>query len=72
MIVHTVVEPSPASSGVLFPRVMLQRADLAAAAEAKAEALTWYTVLLELWEKADAEMQPTVTRRRLAAATLAK
>lgn len=57
-------------SVLLAPRMMLQRADLAAARGQRDEARTWYTKVLSLWSEADPELQPTVTRIRSALATL--
>jgi hypothetical protein len=64
-----------ATSGTVFyaavlPRLMLQRADLAAALGQKDEARLWYGRLLELWANADAELQPTIARVRRALAAL--
>lgn len=50
------------------PRIMLQRADLAAALGYPQEARTWYMHVLDLWSDADPELQPTVTRIRAALA----
>ena len=52
------------------PRIMLQRAELAAALGFPQEARTWYQHVLDLWSDADPELQPTVTRIRAALATL--
>ena len=58
---------------ILFvPRMMLQRADLAAAMGFPAEARTWYARVLDLWAGADPELQPTVTRIRAAMTKLRK
>ena len=52
---------------ILFvPRMMLLRADLAAALGYPGEARTWYARMLDLWSEADAELQPTVARIRAA------
>ena len=52
---------------ILFvPRMMLMRADLAAALGFPDEARVWYTRMLDLWAEADSELQPTVTRIRTA------
>ena len=51
---------------VLWPRAMLQRADLAAALGFREEARVWYAKLLDLWAEADAELQPLVARIRVA------
>ena len=52
---------------ILFvPRMMLLRADLAAALGYRGEARTWYARMLDLWSEADAELQPTVARIRAA------
>ena len=53
---------------LLAPRMMLQRADLAAAAGQRDEARAWYSKVLSLWEQADPELQPTVSRIRAALA----
>ena len=55
---------------LLAPRMMLQRADLAAAMGFKQEARVWYSKVLELWVMPDAELQPTIERVRAAAAKL--
>ena len=52
------------------PRIMLLRADLAAALGFPQEARTWYMRVLDLWAEADPELQPTVTRIRSALAAL--
>ena len=52
------------------PRMMLQRADLAAAMGQPAEARIWYAKVLDLWANADPELQPTVSRIRAAMAKL--
>jgi tetratricopeptide (TPR) repeat protein/TolB-like protein len=66
--------PISASQTVFYaavlPRLMLQRADLAAALGHKDEARLWYGRLLELWSNADAELQPTIARVRRAVAAL--
>ena len=56
--------------GVLWPRMMLLRADLAAAKGNSAEAKIWYDKLLDLWSTADAEFQPVAERVRKARAAL--
>lgn len=55
---------------LLAPRMMLQRADLAAALGSRDEARTWYTHVLDLWSEADPELQPTVARIRAALVSL--
>lgn len=55
-------------SMLFVPRMMLVRADLAAAAGSRDEARTWYARVLDLWAQADPELQPTVTRIRAALA----
>jgi tetratricopeptide (TPR) repeat protein len=52
------------------PRMMLQRADLAAALGFPDEARTWYARVLDLWTEADPELQPSVTRIRTALTAL--
>ena len=47
-------------------RMMLLRADLAAAAGQRDEAGKWYRRVLDLWSDADPELQPVVTRIRAA------
>ena len=54
------------SIGLLRPRMMLLRADLAAALGFRDEARTWYRRFIELWATADVEFQPIVTRARRA------
>ncbi len=51
---------------LVMPRMMLQRADLAAALGHREEAREWYAKLLEMWADADDELQPTVQRIRQA------
>ena len=58
------------SRSALWPRMMLVRADLAAALGQKDEARTWYTRVMELWATADPEVQPTMARIRAARAAL--
>ena len=58
------------SGSAFWPRMMLRRAELAAAAKQTAEAVTWYDRVLSLWADADAEMQPEVARIRAARAKL--
>ena len=53
-------------AGMLWPRGMLLRADLAAALNYKDEARLWYGRFVELWAKADPPFQPTVDRARRA------
>jgi TolB-like protein/tetratricopeptide (TPR) repeat protein len=66
------VIPSTFGWEILFaPRMMLQRADLAAALGHSDEARIWYTKVLDLWADADPELQPTVARIRTAMAKLA-
>jgi len=54
----------------LVPRMMLMRADLAAATGNKDEAREWYAKVLNLWANADAELQPAVARIRASMAAL--
>ncbi len=60
-----------AGKWLLVPRIMLQRADLAAAAGARAEARTWYARVLDLLQNADPELQSEVTRVRERSARVA-
>lgn len=53
---------------LFVPRMMLQRADLAAAMGHPDEARIWYLKVLDLWSEADPEFQPTVSRIRAALA----
>ena len=63
--------PGDGDWGILaVPRMMLLRADLAAARGFADEARTWYARVLDLWAGADAELQPTVARIRAALAGL--
>lgn len=55
---------------LLVPRMMLLRADLAAALGFVDEARTWYARVLDLWSAADVELQPTIARIRTTQATL--
>lgn len=57
---------------LLWARMMLLRADLAAALGSAAEARIWYERVLDLWSEADAELQPTVQRIRTALRTTAR
>lgn len=54
-----------------WPRMMLLRADLAAATGSRDEAIKWYDRVLDLWADADADLKPAVDRIRAARATLA-
>jgi tetratricopeptide (TPR) repeat protein len=56
----------------MWPRAMLLRADLAAAAGSREEAKTWYDKVIDLWSDADAEMKPLVERIRKSRAALGK
>jgi len=56
----------PTFGPALWPRMMLKRADLAAAAGYRDEARTWYAKVLDLWADADPELQPTIARIRAA------
>ena len=47
-----------------WPRMMLMRADLAAAAGQRDEARRWYTAVLDLWGDADPELELAVNRVR--------
>ena len=51
---------------LMAPRMMLQRAELAAALGFPEEARTWYARVLDLWAEADPELQPIVARIRAA------
>ena len=51
-------------SGFLWPRAMLLRADLELATGHAAEARKWYQRLLDLWGKADPELQPVLAAVR--------
>jgi hypothetical protein len=53
-----------------WPRAMLLRADLAAAAGQRDEAKKWYARVLDLWADADADLAPTIARLRSALAAL--
>ena len=58
----------PVEPGINFafmvPRMILLRADLAAARGSPDEARIWYRRLLDLWVHADAEFQPLIERAR--------
>ena len=60
----------PLIGAALWPRAMLLRADLAAAAGGRGEAKVWYDRVLDLWSDADAELQPVVARIRQSRAAL--
>ncbi len=69
MAYHLNMTASPTSTAfapMLWVRMMLLRADLAAALKRPDEARIWYARVLELWTSADPELQPTVTRIRAA------
>jgi hypothetical protein len=53
-----------------WPRAMLLRADLAAAAGQREEARKWYGRVLDLWADADTDLAPTIARIRSAVAAL--
>ena len=55
---------------LIIPRMMLQRADLAAALGFPDEARFWYTRMRDLWAEADPELQPAVAMIRAALAAL--
>ena len=57
---------------VLWPRMMLLRADLEVAMGRPEAAKIWYDKLLDLWSTADAEFLPVVERVRTARAALGK
>jgi tetratricopeptide (TPR) repeat protein len=63
---------SPMIGAALWPRAMLLRADLAAAAGNREEAKLWYDRVIDLWSDADAELRPVVDRIRKARAALDK
>src|SRR5262249_37230453 len=50
------------SIGMLWPRMMLLRADLASALGFPEEARAWYKRFIDLWSGADPEFQPLVQR----------
>jgi hypothetical protein len=56
--------------GLLIPRAMLLRADLAAALGHRDEAKLWYTRFIDLWSTAVPELQPIVERARKSLAAL--
>ena len=58
------------SASAFWPRMMLLRADLAAAKGYKDEARTWYRRVLDLWAGADAELAPEIARIRASLAAL--
>ena len=55
-----------------WPRMMLLRADLAAAAGKKDEARLWYGRVLDLWADADPELQPVIAHIRSSVASLGR
>ena len=55
---------------LIIPRLMLQRADLAAELGRPDEARIWYTRMRDLWTEADPELQPAVATIRAALAAL--
>ena len=69
----TVLYRTPASQGaavmnlpvvLLYPRLMLMRADLEAAAGDRKTARIWYQRFIDLWSTADPELMPVVERER--------
>jgi TolB-like protein len=58
------------TAAAFMPRLMLLRADLAAAAGQRDEARTWYGRFIDLWSTATADLQPVVARARAARAAL--
>jgi tetratricopeptide (TPR) repeat protein len=56
------------AGSAFWPRAMLLRADLAAAAGQREEAKKWYERVLDLWADADADFAPTIARIRAALA----
>jgi hypothetical protein len=56
--------------GYVYPRMMLLRADLAAARGQRDEARTWYGRFIDVWATAAPELQPIVERARRAHAAL--
>jgi len=54
------------SVSMLWPRAMLLRADLAAALGERVEAQRRYKQFIDLWAKADPDLQPIVSRARAA------
>jgi tetratricopeptide (TPR) repeat protein len=54
------------AAAFFYPRLMLQRADIAAALGHRDEARTWYKRFLDLWSTAVPELQPIVARARKA------
>ena len=77
-VLDTAVKVTPFNSnvdyaagfGLSMPRIMLLRADLAAAMGRADEARIWYKRLLDLWANADPEFQPLLERIRRAYAAL--
>jgi len=73
-VLDTAVKVTPFNSNVDYaagfgfsmPRIMLLRADLAAAMGRADEARVWYKRLLDLWANADPEFQPLIDRIRRA------
>ncbi len=61
----------PAGSNAAWIRMMVMRADLAAAIGSRDEAIKWYDRVLDLWAEADAELKPAVDRIRAARTALA-
>lgn len=59
------------TSAAFAPRLMLLRADLAAARGQRDEARLWYDRFIEIWSTASPELQPVVERARAARAGLA-
>ena len=55
----------------LVPRMMLLRADLAAALHQRDEARTWYQRFLGVWSTASPEFQPVLERVRKSLADVA-
>jgi len=68
--VATAVSENLSWRWAFVPRMMLMRADLAAAKGNSDEAREWYAKVLSLWSNADPELQPTVARIRAAMGAL--
>ena len=58
------------TSAAFAPRLMLLRADLAAARGQRDEARVWYDRFIEIWSTAGPELRPVVERARAARAAL--
>ena len=76
LVPHTSLLETTVSNGtsyaLMWPRAMLLRADLAAAAAQRDEARLWYDRFLAIWSSPDPKFMPIVERARRARASLGR